>query len=43
MKRYIVFKDYEEVLRIGKFWLEKCSDDFYDDGSILHHLPLKDI
>ncbi len=43
MKRYIVFKDYEEVLRIGKFWLEKCSDDFYDDGSIFHHLPLKDI
>ncbi|MBO4703048.1 MAG: hypothetical protein J5625_10370 [Lachnospiraceae bacterium] len=43
MKRYITFKDYEEVLRIGKFWLDKCSDDYYDDGTLFHHLPLKDI
>lgn len=43
MKRYITFKDYEEVLRIGKFWLEKCNDEEMTDGSIYHHLPLVDI
>ena len=40
MKRYITFKDYEEVLRIGKFWLDKCNDEEMEDGTVYHHLPL---
>ncbi len=43
MKRYITFKDFEEVQRIGKFWLDKCNDDEYEDGSVYHHLPLVDV
>lgn len=43
MKRYITFKDYEEVLRIGKFWLDKCNDEEMEDGTVYHHLPLVDL
>lgn len=42
MKRYITFKDYEEVLRIGKFWLENCNNELCEDGTYYHHLPLID-
>lgn len=42
MKRYITFKDYEEILKIGKYWLENCTDEALPDGTIYHHLPLID-
>lgn len=42
MKRYITFKDYEEIIKIGKLWLERCNDEELPDGTIYHHLPLID-
>lgn len=42
MKRYITFKDYESICKIGKLWLERCNDVYLEDGSIYHHLPLID-
>ncbi len=42
MKRYITFKDYDEILKIGKLWLERCNNEVMADGTIFHHLPLID-
>jgi len=39
----MVFKDFEKIYNIGKYWLEKCNDELMDDGSVYHHLPLRDI
>lgn len=43
MKRYITFKDYEEILKIGKFWLDNCDNEELADGTVFHHLPLIDV
>lgn len=38
--KYIKFKDYQDVLKIGLFWMEKCVNEERNDGTFYHHLPL---
>lgn len=40
--KYYTFKNYGDILKIGKYWTDRCHDDTLPDGRIFHHLPLYD-
>lgn len=41
--KYISFKNYQDILKMNKFWFDRCENERKPDGSVYHHLPLHDI